>query len=97
VNKDVEVARSSVKAIVAQHVGDIDLKLVLVKKFEKEMQIKGTALEKGAEKADSLHKVKGKEVNQARWLSAQRIRPGARWRRMYDLAAGRAERNSQAI
>jgi hypothetical protein len=71
VNKDVEVARSSIKAIVAQHLGDIDLKIVLAKEFEKKLQIKRTALEKGGTKADSLHKVKGKEVNQARWLAAQ--------------------------
>jgi hypothetical protein len=67
----------------------------LVKELEKELQIEETTLEKRSEKADSLHKVKGKEVNQALCLTAQRIRPVARWRRMYDLATGRAERYSQ--
>jgi hypothetical protein len=67
----------------------------LVNELEKELQIEETALEKRSKKADSLHKVKGKEVNQARCFTAQRIRPVARWRRMYDLATGRAERYSK--
>jgi hypothetical protein len=67
----------------------------LVKEFEKELKIEETALEKRSKKADSLHRVKGKEVNQARCFTAQRIRPVARWRRTYDLATGRAERYSK--
>jgi hypothetical protein len=67
----------------------------LVKELEKELQIEETTLEKRSKKGDSLHKVKGKEVNQARCFTAQRIRPVARWRRMYDIVTGRAERYSK--
>jgi hypothetical protein len=67
----------------------------LVNELEKELQIEETTSKKRSKKADSLHKVKGKEVNQARCITAQRIRPVARWRLMYDLVTGRAERYSK--